>query len=171
MSNVGTVRTPAELFTDGMNENQLPVSFRYYADLAAQGSPAATEIFIDGFTDNRLYLPVGSAFFGQINLIARNLTDGADDDCFYRADFAFHNDAGTVEVAVANLSGSNGNPIETYDVVPGSEVIAVAADNTNDAIVVNFTPEASKAYKIAAVINGVFISDDTRFLNLPSQYV
>jgi hypothetical protein len=158
--------TAAELAARKLINNSLPTEVRWDATITFDGTPGAVEVPLNGIPGDRLILPKDSAIYLELQLIAWNMTDGAGNEVIYKAHAAFSNDDGTVAVSPTNLSGSDGNPIEIYDVAPGSEAVALAADNTNDAVILNFTGEANKVYKVTATANIVFIAANTRFLNI-----
>lgn len=163
MANTGTVRTAAELTVDKLLQNQFPLAFKYFARAEFDASPAATEIFLNGQEDNRIYLPEDSYMLGRLMFLAWNLTDGAGADVVSRmVDFGISNDSGTVSFLPANLSGTDGNPIVVRTSSPGSETAVLAADDTNNALRLNFTGEASKNYIVTARIDALLVSKDLK---------
>lgn len=166
MANVGTVRTGAELFMDSLLENTAPSILRYYAKAEFDGTPAAAEIFLNGEENARFYLPINSAVYGRLVFMAWNMTDGDQQQIIVTQEVAAARDSGdVVAVEPTNLSGTDGNPISVRSTVPGSETVAMAADDTNKALVLNFTGEASKNYIVSATFAYTFVGAKMRSSN------
>ena len=166
MSNQGGKRTPAELWSTGLQQNQVPNSLRYAGKATFDAAPAAAEIFLNGESGQRFYLPVSSFVFGRLDIVAWNITDGDSQMAFRTIEFGVQrNAAGTVAFAPTNLSGADGNPIVVRTASPGTETLVVAVDDVNKAFVVNFTGEASKQYNISGLLTYAFAAETMSFSN------
>lgn len=166
MANTGTVRTPAQLFTDALLQNDQPGIIRYAGQIIGDASAAASELFINGLEDNRFYLPTNSYVFGIFVGAAWNETDG-DAPGGAIIYFGCENDGGTVALAPTNLRATDGNDIVEFAGEAGT--FAVAADDTNKAVTVSFTPTNDDTYKVAGTLHYAFAGAGMKFSNFFSQ--
>jgi len=162
MANVGTSRTAKEIMQDGFKNHQ-PTFLQYAGKPIFDASPAAQEIFLSGIKDQRLNIPVNSAVIGIVTAMAWNITDG-DNPAGAILYFSLENDNDTVAVFPTNLRATDGNPIVEY--TTGVGTWAVAADDTNKAVVLRFTGVASKAYMCQATMQLAIAGDGFKLPNL-----
>lgn len=166
MANIGTVRTRAELFHDALNEGTLPGILRYRGRAIGDASPAAIEIFMNAENGSRFYLPSNSCVSGMLVVSAWNVTDG-DNPAATILFFSAENDGGTVALFPAdfyagNDAALNNNPAVTYDDGVSGLAATIAADDTNKAVIFNFTPTANDTYEVAASLYYSYSSADLR---------
>lgn len=164
MANVGDVRTRAELFHDALAEGTLPGVLRYRGQAIGDASPAAIEIFLNAEEDSRFYLPTNSCVSGILVVSAWNVTDG-DNPAGSVVFFSAENDNGTVALFPADFyAGADftANPVIAYDDGVSGLVATIAADDTNKAVIFNFTPTANDTYEVAASLYYAYSSADLR---------
>lgn len=147
------------LQADAMSQGQV-TRVEYFGEAKFDSSAAAVEIFINGVDGQRLTVPEDSMLIGRFYLAAWNTTDNsAATAAGSLIDFMITNDSGTVAFVPTNLSGSDGNPI--IERTAGVGTLTVAADDTNDALVVNFTGANSKDYYVRGFAEFVMVGNDS----------
>lgn len=163
MSNVGTIRTRAQLFHDSLKEGTLPGVLRYRGRVIGDASPAAAEVFLNAEENNRFYLPTDSHIVAMLICSAWNVTDGnvPTGAIVYSM---VENDGGTVAAVPTNLRATDGNPITEFVGETGG-TFAVVADDTNKAFRLNFTATANDTYEVAATLYYAFSATDLRGSN------
>ena len=164
MANIGTIRTRAELFHTALEENTLPGVLRYYSRIVGDAAPAATEVFLNGQEGSRFYLPTNSCISGMLVVSAWNVTDG-DNPAGSVVFFSAENDGGTVALFPADFyAGADftANPVIAYDDGVSGLVATMAADDTNKAVVFNFTATANDTYEVNASLYYSFSSAKLR---------
>lgn len=130
----------------------------YSGVITYDASPAAVEIYIGGVSGRRLQVPDNTTITGMYSFSAWNITDGTVED-IRMGEFSVENDGGTTAMIPTNLSATDGNP--TVRATNGSGTVALAADDTNDALTLDYTGTASKVYHVVMRLYGMVIVGDT----------
>jgi hypothetical protein len=149
-------------------------SVLYQGYLQFDGSPAAIELFIGGVDGRRLQIPEDTIVTGMYNFTAWNVTD--DTVATQMGMFGIENDGGTVAFAPADLDGegnfvvgSGTNPLE----ILGSTVegtLSITADDTLDALQIEYTGTASKNYSVRVLLFGmVAVGEGVVLTPIPTQ--
>lgn len=149
-------------------------SVLYQGFLQFDASPAAIELFIGGVDGRRLQVPTDTIITGQYNFTAWNTTD--DTIATQMGAFGIENDSDTVAFAPADLDGegnfvvgSGTNPLE----ILGSTVegtLSITADDTLDALQIEYTGTASKNYSVKLLLYGmVAVGKNIVLTPIPTQ--
>lgn len=146
----------------------------YQGRLVFDASPAAVELFIGGINGRRLQLPEDTMVCGYYTVGIWNESDDTAINQF--GVFSVGNDGGTTAVDPAELdvltnfaAGSGSNPL----IIAGGTMegtLAIAADNTNDALTVNYTGAANDTYSIRVRLHGmVIVGEGVVLTPIPTQ--
>ena len=146
-------------------EQEIVSKFHAHSDVLYSGrltydaSPAAIEVFIGGVTNRRLQIPTDSVISGCYNVTIWNVTD---DTAFMQFGvFSVGNDGGTTAVDPSELdvltnfaAGSGSNPL----IIAGNTMegtLAIAANDTEDALTVSYTGAANDTYDFRCRLFGL----------------
>lgn len=149
-------------------------SVLYQGFLQFDASPAAIELFIGGINGRRLQVPTDTIITGMYNFTAWNVTDSTV--ATQMGAFGIENDSDAVAFAPADLdgegnfvAGSGTNPIELFgSTVEGT--LSITADNTLDALQIEYTGTASKNYSVRVLLFGmVAVGDGIVLTPIPTQ--
>lgn len=160
--NIGDVRTSQQYFNDRMLMDELPTCFRYAGTMVGDAAPAASELFLNGERNSRLFLPNNSYLFGRFIGAAWSVTGKQPAGC--QIDFGVQNVDNVVSFNPANLSGADGNPVTLRNVTTAGTFL-LTANNANKALQVAFTPLANAKARVAGVIYFSFVAASTQFPN------
>lgn len=149
-----TAKTEQEIVT----QYHYPERIVYSANLTYGGSPSAIEIPIGGVADRRLQVPDNCSITGYYTFESWNITDGTAGDT-RGGEFRIQNDGGTTSMSPTNLSATDGNP--TARITNGGGTVAIAANDSADALTVSYTGLANKVYSVRCVLFGLAIAGDT----------
>ena len=150
-----TAKTEQEIFSKFHSPNDVIYSGR----LTYDASPAAIEVFIGGVADRRLQIPEDSVISGCYNVTIWNVSD---DTAFMQFGvFSVGNDGGTTAVDPTELdqlanfaAGSGSNPL----IIAGNTMegtLAIAANDTHDALTVSYTGAANDTYDFRCRLFGM----------------
>lgn len=160
--NIGDVRSAQQYFFDRMLMDELPTCFRYAGTMVGDAAPAASELFLNGERNSRLYLPPNSFLMARFIGAAWNVTNKTIGGC--QTDVGIQSVDNVISFSPTNLSGADGNPVTLRNVTPAG-TFALVADNTNKALRVNFTPVANAKVRVSGVLYFAFVAATTQFPN------